>query len=104
LLSLLHPDTQLSVPFQTEVILGNVNALHTFKAFDEAVDNFTYKNILIDGNIAALRFDGSINGEYLQGVDFFHFNSEGRVERIEVMARPLVAIQYLREAVNANKL
>jgi hypothetical protein len=63
-----------------------------------------YKNILIDGNIAALRFDGYINGEYLQGVNFFHFNSEGRVERKEVMARPLAAIQYLHEAANANKL
>jgi len=103
LLSLLHPDMQLTVPFQTEVILGNVNALQTFKAFDEAVNNFSYKNVLIDGNIAALRFEGDINGEHLQGVDFFHFNAEGQVEKIEVMARPLAAIQHLHEAVNGNK-
>jgi len=104
LLSLLHPDMQLTVPFQTEVILGNVNALHTFKTFDGAVNNFNYKNVLIDGNIAALRFDGYTNGEHLQGVDFFHFNTEGRVEKIEVMARPLAAIQYLHKAVNGHKL
>ena len=104
LLSLLHPDIQLTVPFQTEVILGNVNALHTFKTFDEAVDDFNYKNVLIEGNIAALRFDGYINGEHLQGVDFLHFNTEGQVEKIEVMARPLTAIQYLHEAVNGHKI
>jgi len=104
LLSLLHPDVQLTVPFQTEVTLGNVKALHTFKTFDEVVNNFNYKNVLIDGNIAALRFDGYIKDEHLQGVDFFHFNSEGQVEKIEVMARPLVAIQHLYEAVNGNKL
>jgi len=103
LLSLLHPDMQLTVPFQTEAILGNVNALQTFKAFDEAVNNFNYKNVLIDGNIAALHFEGDINGEHLQGVDFFHFNAEGQVEKIEVMARPLAAIQYLHEAVNGRK-
>jgi len=99
LLSLLHPDIQLTVPFKTEVILGNVNALQTFKAFDEAVDNFSYKNVLIDGNIAALRFEGDIKGEHLEGVDFFHFNVEGQVEKIEVMSRPIAAIAHLREAV-----
>lgn len=103
LLSLLHTDMQLTVPFQTEVVLGNMNALQTFKAFDEAVKNFSYKNVLIDGNIAALRFEGNINGEHIQGVDFFHFNAEGQVEKIEVMARPLAAIQHLHEAINNHK-
>jgi len=104
LLSLLQSDMQLTVPFQTEVILGNVSALQIFKGFDEAVDNFSYKSVLIDGQIAALRFDGHINGEYLQGVDLFHFNTEGKVEKIEVMARPLAAIQHLHDAVNGYKL
>jgi len=104
LLSLLHPDMKLTVPFQTEVILGHVNALQTFKAFDEAVNNFSYRNVLIDGNIAALRFDGYINGEHLQGVDFFHFNREGRVVKIEIMARPLAAIKHLHDAVNGHKV
>ncbi len=104
LLLLLEPHMQLTVPFQTEVILGNMSALQTFKAFDEAVDNFSYKSVLIDGQVAALRFDGHINGEYLQGVDFFHFNTEGKVEKIEVMARPLAAIQHLHEAVNGYML
>jgi len=104
LLSLLHPDMELTVPFQTETILGNVNALQTFKVFDESVNNFNYKNVLIDGNIAALHFEGDINGEHLQGVDFFHFNADGQVEKIEVMARPLAAIQYLHEAVNGCKI
>ena len=103
LLSLLHPDMQLTVPFQTEVILGNVNVLQTFKIFDEVVTNFDYKSDLIDGKVAALRFDGDINGEHLQGVEFFHFDSEGQVEKIEIMARPLKAIQYLHEAVNELK-
>ena len=43
LLLLLHPDMQLTVPFQTEAILGHMNALQTFKAFDEYVNNFNYK-------------------------------------------------------------
>jgi len=103
LLSLLHPDIQLTVPFKSEVILGNVKALQTFKAFDEAVANFSYKNVLIDGNIAALRFEGDIKGEHLQGVDFFHFNAEGLVEKIEVMSRPLAAIAHLREAVIGSR-
>jgi hypothetical protein len=101
--SLLHPDVQLTVPFQTEVVLGNVNALQTLKAFDQAVNNFNYKEVLIDANIAALRFDGYINGEHLQGVDFFHFNTGGQVEKIEVMARPLTAIQNLHKVINRNK-
>jgi len=103
LLSLLHPDIQLTVPFKSEVILGNVKALQTFKAFDEAVANFSYKNVLIDGNIAALRFEGDVKGEHLQGVDFFHFNAEGLVEKIEVMSRPLAAIAHLREAVIGSR-
>ena len=103
LLTLLHPDVQLRVPFQTEIVLGNVNALQSFKAFDEAVNNFTYKQVLIDGNIAALRFEGDIKGEHLQGVDFFHFNAGGQVEKIEVMARPLTAIHHLDEAINHHR-
>jgi len=99
LMSLLCSDVRLTVPFQTEVILGNVNTLNTFKVFDQVVNNFSYNSVLIDGNTAALRFDGDINEEHLQGVDFFHFNSAGQVDKIEVMARPLIAINYLHETV-----
>jgi len=104
LLALLHPDIRLTVPFQTDVILGNIKALETFKFFDEVVSNFTYKSVLIDGNVAALRFEGDINGERLQGVDFFHFNLEGQVEKIEVMARPLDAVLGLQKAIERNKV
>jgi len=104
LLSLLHPDIRLTVPFQTDVILGNINTLETFRTFDEMVSNFIYKSVLIDGSIAALRFEGDINGERLQGVDFFHFNSAGQVEKIEVMARPLAAVQGLQKAIEGKML
>ena len=102
LLSLLHPDMVLTTPFQTESISGNMNVLKTFKIFDQCVNNFNYQGVLVDGNIAALRFDGDVGGEHLQGVDFFHFNQEGQVEKIEVMARPLAAVQALRTAIDEN--
>ena len=103
LLSLLHPDMVLTTPFQTEAISGNVNVLQTFKTFDQCVKNFTYQGVLVDGDIAALRFEGEVGGEHLQGVDFFHFNQEGQVEKIEVMARPLAAVQALRKAIDGNQ-
>jgi len=102
LLALLHPDIRLTVPFKTDVIWGSINTLSTFKAFDEVVSNFTYKNVLIDGKVAALRFEGNINGELLQGVDLFHFNHEGQIEKIEIMARPLASVQSLQEAIEGN--
>jgi hypothetical protein len=51
LMSLLHPNMQLTVPFQTEVILDKLNALQIFKTLDQVMIDFNYNNVLIDGYI-----------------------------------------------------
>ena len=51
LISLLHPNMQVIVPFQTEVILDKLNALQIFKTLDQVMIDFNYKNVLIDGYI-----------------------------------------------------
>lgn len=98
-INLLHKDLELKTPFQTEAISGVLNVMQTMIFFIESMDTFQYRECLTDEGIAALKFDGTINGETLEGVDFFHFDAQGKVFRIEVMARPLSSIEKLGQSI-----
>jgi hypothetical protein len=101
LLGLLEEGVTLSPPFESEVTHGGENILLTFKAFDQVVDNFSYHRTITGVGTAVLEFKGEVNGIPLQGVDVFSINQDQKIEAIEVMARPLEAVQALRESIVA---
>ena len=99
LVSLFSTNPILNPPFQDETVEGANNILKTLRAFDQSVNNFKYQRTFVQEGTALLEFTGDVGGQALQGLDLFNINKAGEIESIEVMARPLAAVQKLGEAI-----
>lgn len=99
LLALLDENIALNPPFQTDKVFGRGGTLKTLRAFDQVVDNFSYQRTFTSKGAVILEFKGVIDGMELQGVDLFTINDDLKIQSIEVMARPLAAVQALGKAI-----
>ncbi len=99
LIDLLEPDVELRPPFETNATIGREDVLKTFYTFDEVVEDFSYHRVISGNGTAVLEFKCKINGIPLQGMDIFTINADQKIESIEVVARPLEAIQALNKAI-----
>src|ERR671918_2014751 len=64
----------------------------------QVFEDFRYTDQVETGNAAALAFSARIGDRELDGIDFLHFDSEGRVDRIAVYVRPMSGVNALAEA------
>jgi hypothetical protein len=64
----------------------------------QVFEDFRYTDQLETGDAAALAFTARVGDRELDGIDFLHFDSEGRVDRIAVYVRPMSGINALAEA------
>ena len=64
----------------------------------QVFEDFRYTDQLETGDAAALAFSARVGDRELDGIDFLHFDSEGRVDRIAVYVRPMSGINALAEA------
>lgn len=60
-------------------------------------ENFEYHREWIDGNDMALEFSATVEGKNLKGIDLITWNDQGKIIRIEVMLRPINALQLVFE-------
>jgi hypothetical protein len=67
-------------------------------AVAQVFEGFRYTDQVETGNAAALAFSARVGDRELDGIDFLHFDSEGRVNRMEVYVRPLSGVNALAEA------
>jgi hypothetical protein len=64
----------------------------------QVFEDFRYTDQLETGDTAALAFSARIGDRELDGIDFLHFNEEGRVDRMAVYVRPMSGVTALAEA------
>ena len=64
----------------------------------QVFEDFRYTDQLETGDATALAFTARVGDRELDGIDFLHFDSEGRVDRIAVYVRPMSGINALAEA------
>ena len=74
---------------QIKVILG---------AVVQVFEDFRYTDQLETGDAAALAFSARVGERELDGIDFLHFDEEGRVDRMAVYVRPMSGVHALAEA------
>jgi len=60
-------------------------------------NSFRYTKEILAGDTAALEFETSIEGRYVNGVDIITSDDSGRIVEFRVMIRPLQAIQAVHE-------
>jgi hypothetical protein len=65
----------------------------------ETLEEFTYRREWIHERELALEFTGRVDGMDLQGIDLITIDAAGQLTNIDVMIRPLSAVQALMKHV-----
>ena len=63
----------------------------------QVFEDFRYTDQVETGDAAALAFSARVGDRELDGIDFLHFDDEGRVSRMEVFVRPMSGMNALAE-------
>jgi hypothetical protein len=61
-------------------------------------EDFRYTDQVETGDAAALAFSARVGDREVDGIDFLHFDSDGRVNRMSVYVRPMSGVTALAEA------
>jgi hypothetical protein len=69
----------------------------------QVFEDFRYTDQVETGDAAALAFSARVGERELDGIDFLHFDADGRVDRMAVYVRPMSGVNALAEAM-AKKL
>jgi SnoaL-like domain len=64
----------------------------------QVLEDFRYTDQVETGDAAALAFSARVGDRDLDGIDFLHFDSDGRVDRMAVYVRPMSGVTALAEA------
>jgi hypothetical protein len=62
---------------------------------------FRYTKKVLDGDVAVLEFETTVEGKYVNGVDIIRCDDEGRIVEFRVMIRPLQAINAVHRQMAA---
>jgi hypothetical protein len=67
-------------------------------AVSQVFEDFRYTDQVETGDGAALMFSARVGERELDGIDYLHFDSEGRVDQMAVYVRPMSGVNALAEA------
>jgi hypothetical protein len=67
-------------------------------AVAQVFEEFRYTDQVETGDAAALAFSARVGDRELDGIDFLHFDADGRVNRMEVFVRPMSGVNALAGA------
>ncbi len=66
-------------------------------AVSQVFEDFRYTDQVETGDAAALAFSARVGDKELDGIDFLHFDDEGRINRMEVFIRPMSGVHALAD-------
>jgi hypothetical protein len=67
-------------------------------AVSQVFEDFRYTDQIETGDSAALMFSARVGDRELDGIDYLHFGSDGRIDHMAVYVRPMSGINALAEA------
>lgn len=68
---------------------------------DERPGGFRYTKQVLDGHVAVLEFETTVEGKYVNGVDIIRCDDDGRIVEFRVMIRPLQAVNLVHRQMGA---
>jgi hypothetical protein len=82
--------------YEGKPVVGTILAEGAMKVFED----FSYVHRLEDpeARVATLIFRAKVSGRELDGLDLLHFDSDGLIDEMKVMVRPLSGTNALAEA------
>ena len=72
---------------------------HLLGLIVHTIEGFTYHREWSDGLELALEFSGRVDGCELQGIDLITLDESGVIERLDVLMRPVNAVEALRDRI-----
>jgi hypothetical protein len=99
LAALLAPEVALGAPPYWEPFRGVPLVQHLLGLILETVEGFSYQREWRTGGELALEFRGRVDGLELQGIDLISLDDAGRIRRLEVLMRPVNAVNALIAAI-----
>jgi len=70
----------------------------------DTIEDFTYHREWVQGGELALEFTGRVGKHGLQGIDLISLNDEGKIQRLDVMIRPLNTLAELANIVGQKMM
>ena len=67
-------------------------------AVSQVFEDFRYTDQVESGDAAALAFSARVGDRELDGIDFLHFDADGRIDRMAVYVRPMSGVNALADA------
>src|SRR3954470_5448073 len=67
-------------------------------AVAQVFEDFRYTDQVETGDAAGLAFSARVGDRELDGIDFLHFDSDGRINRMAVYVRPMSGVNALAGA------
>lgn len=100
---LLAPDVTMGAPPYWDKLVGRPLVHHLLGLIIHTIDDFTYQREWHDdargrGEIA-LEFHGHVGELDLQGLDLITLNERGEIQNLDVLIRPMNALQALRDVI-----
>jgi hypothetical protein len=89
----------LGAPPYWQRLAGRDVVHHLLGIIIETIEEFTYHREWVDERELALEFTGKVAGMDLQGIDLISIDRAGRLVNIDVMIRPINAVEALMERV-----
>ena len=89
------------VVFRSPVVFkpyeGRAAMLVILGAVLQLFEDFHYTDQVETGDVAALAFSTRVGDREVNGIDFLHFDADGRVRELAVYIRPMSALSTLAE-------
>lgn len=99
LAGLLAPEVAIGAPPYWEPFRGAALAQHLLGLILETIEGFSYHREWRNGDELALEFCGRVGELELQGIDLISLDAAGRIRRLDVLMRPVNAVNALIAAI-----
>jgi hypothetical protein len=99
LAALLAPEVAIGAPPYWEPFHGAALAQNLLGLILETIEGFTYHREWRNGDELALEFRGRVGKLELQGIDLISLDGAGRIRRLDVLMRPVNAVNALIAAI-----
>lgn len=101
--AILAEDVTMGAPPYWDKLEGRFIVHHLLGLIIATIEDFTYfrewHQDSRNGNEIALEFKGHVGDENLQGIDLISLNDRGELQNLDVMIRPLNALETLRDVI-----
>jgi hypothetical protein len=94
---LFREDATFRSPVVFKPYEGRAAMLVILGAVLQLFDDFHYTDQVETGDVAALAFSTRVGDREVNGIDFLHFDADGRVRELAVYIRPMSALSTLAE-------